>query len=51
MASAGEAAKVVARHLADEALEQVVVLSQEPVPRVRTAAARAVRELSAGGAS
>jgi HEAT repeat protein len=37
------AAKVVARHRVDEALEQVLVLRRDdPVPRVRSAASRAV---------
>ena len=41
------AAKVVARHLVDDALEEVVALSQQDaVRRVRAAAARAVRRLS-----
>lgn len=43
------AAKVVARHLVDEGLDGVVALArQDPVARVRAAAARAVRMLSAG---
>jgi hypothetical protein len=41
------AAKVVARHLVDAGLEGVVALAhRDPVARVRTAAARAVRRLS-----
>ncbi len=36
------AAKVVARHLVDDALPAVDALRNDPVPRVRAAAARAV---------
>lgn len=43
------AAKVVARHLVDAALPQVVVLGRDPVPRVRSAAARAVHRLTQAG--
>jgi hypothetical protein len=38
-------AKVVARHRVDEAFEAVSALSDDPVPRVVEAAARAVRVL------
>lgn len=44
------AAKVVARHLVGAALPQVVVLGGDPVPRVRSAAARAVHRLTQAGA-
>ncbi len=40
------ACKVVARHEVDGALSAVVRLSDDAVPRVRAAAARAVRELT-----
>jgi hypothetical protein len=43
-------AKVVARHRLGEALEVVAGLRDDPVPRVRAAAARAVTLLAAGGA-
>lgn len=39
------AAKVVARHRLDAALEGVLRLQEDPVARVRTAAERAVRQL------
>lgn len=42
------ALKVVARHRVDEALEQVAQLHDDPVPRVRTAARRAVARLAGG---
>ncbi len=41
------AAKVVARHLVDEALEEVAALADDAVPRVRGAAHRALVRLSA----
>jgi hypothetical protein len=41
------AAKVVARHLVDELQPEVVPLQHDPVPRVRTAAARALALLAA----
>jgi len=44
------AAKVVARHLIDEALEVVSGMADDPVPRVVEAAARAVRMLIASSA-
>lgn len=40
------AAKVVARHLMGEALDQVAALSRDPVARVRVAGARAVEMLT-----
>jgi len=40
------AAKVVARHHVDEALDAVLALRDDPVPRVRAAAQRAVVELT-----
>ena len=43
------AAKVVARHLLGEAFEAVSGMSDDPVPRVVEAAARAVRVLIASG--
>ena len=43
------AAKVVARHLLGEAFEAVSEMSDDPVPRVVEAAARAVRVLIASG--
>lgn len=43
------AAKVVARHLLDEAFDAVSTMTDDPVPRVVEAAARAVRILVAGG--
>ncbi|MGH7759030.1 MAG: HEAT repeat domain-containing protein [Candidatus Dormibacteria bacterium] len=42
------AAKVVARHLIEEALSAVVALQEDPVPRVRRAALRAVQRVAAG---
>ncbi|HEX3004887.1 MAG TPA: HEAT repeat domain-containing protein, partial [Angustibacter sp.] len=44
------AAKVVARHAVGEALDAVVALRDDPVPRVRRAAERAVVRLTASGA-
>ena len=41
------AAKVVARHLADELQPDVAALQHDPVPRVRAAAARALALLAA----
>lgn len=43
------AAKVVARHLLGEALPVVVELRKDPVPRVRSAASRAVVRLTEAG--
>ncbi|MBK5306079.1 MAG: HEAT repeat domain-containing protein [Frankiaceae bacterium] len=43
------AAKVVARHLVGDALPLMVGLRNDPVPRVRAAAERAVRLLSDAG--
>jgi HEAT repeat protein len=40
------AAKVVARHLVDDALPGLAVLDNDPVPRVRAAASRALRRLT-----
>ena len=44
------AAKVVARHLLGEALPVVAELREDPVPRVRAAAGRAVTRLTRSGA-
>ena len=44
------AARVVARHRLGEALDAVAALRGDPVPRVRAAAERAVRSLTAAGA-
>jgi hypothetical protein len=44
------AAKVVARHLVGDALPTVTVLRDDPTPRVRAAAHRAVLALTAAGA-
>jgi HEAT repeat protein len=44
------AAKVVARHVLGEALDRVVALRDDPVPRVRAAAERAVVRITASGA-
>jgi hypothetical protein len=44
------AAKVVARNLVGDALPAVAALRDDPVPRVRTAAARAVAALTGAGA-
>lgn len=41
------AAKAIAKHRVDEALDAVLGLRDDPIPRVRTAAARAVRQLTA----
>ena len=43
------AAKVVARHQVDEALSAMAGLQDDPVPRVRAAAGRAIARLTAGG--
>lgn len=43
------AAKVVARHRVDEALEAVALRQQDDNPRVRRAADRALRQLAAAG--
>jgi HEAT repeat protein len=43
-------AKVVARHLVGDALPQVITLRDDGVPRVRAAADRAVKRLTAAGA-
>lgn len=43
------AAKVVARHLLGDALPEVLGLREDPVPRVRAAAERAVVRLTAAG--
>lgn len=43
------AAKVVARHLLGDALPKVAGLRNDPVPRVRSAAARAVARLTEAG--
>jgi hypothetical protein len=40
------AAKVVARHLVDDALDGIAVLVDDPVPRVRAAATRALVRLT-----
>lgn len=42
------AAKVAARHRVDEALASLTLLSGDPVPRVRTAAERALVALTSG---
>ena len=44
------AAKVIAKHKVGDALDSVVALSDDRVPRVRAAASRAVMTLSAAGA-
>ncbi|MFL6142463.1 MAG: HEAT repeat domain-containing protein [Labedaea sp.] len=44
------AAKVVARHLVGDALPMVAALREDPVPRVRAAAVRAVARLTEAGA-
>lgn len=44
------AAKVVARHLLDDLLEAVAALRDDPVPRVRAGAVRAVAALTRAGA-
>ena len=44
------AAKVIARHKVGDAMESVVALRGDPVPRVRAAADRAVMIVSASGA-
>ncbi|HEX5189283.1 MAG TPA: HEAT repeat domain-containing protein [Streptosporangiaceae bacterium] len=44
------AAKVVAKHKVGDAIEAVVALAEDHVPRVRTAASRAVMTLSASRA-
>lgn len=44
------ACKVVARHLVGDALADVAALGDDPVPRVRAAATRAVVRLTGAGA-
>jgi len=44
------AAKVIARHRVGDALQAVTVLRDDPVPRVRAAASRAVTAITAGAA-
>ena len=44
------AAKVITKHKVGDALDSVVALSDDRVPRVRAAASRAVMTLSAAGA-
>jgi HEAT repeats len=44
------AVKVVARHRLGDALASVAALQEDPVPRVRAAASRAVTVLTAAGA-
>ncbi|HEX7993839.1 MAG TPA: HEAT repeat domain-containing protein [Streptosporangiaceae bacterium] len=44
------AAKVIAKHHLGDALQAVAALADDPVPRVRSAASRAVMMLSASGA-
>jgi hypothetical protein len=44
------AAKVIAKHHVGDALQAVTALADDPVPRVRSAASRAVMMLSASGA-
>jgi len=44
------AAKVVARHRIGDALQAVTALRDDPVPRVRAAAGRAVTAITAGAA-
>lgn len=44
------AAKVIARHRVDDALEAVTGLRADPVPRVRAAADRALARLTVSGA-
>lgn len=44
------AAKIVARHLVGDALTEVAALRDDPVPRVRAAASRAVARLTRAGA-
>jgi HEAT repeats len=44
------AAKVIARHRADDGLDAVITLRDDPVPRVRAAAERAIAVLTAAGA-
>ena len=44
------AAKVIARHQVEESFEAVSALTEDPVPRVAQAAARAVRVLVESGA-
>lgn len=44
------AAKVVARHLVGDAMSQIAELRDDPVPRVRAAAHRAMARLTAEGA-
>ena len=48
--SCGAAAKVIARRLIGEGLEAVAGLRDDPVPRVRAAAERALVALTAAGA-
>jgi len=42
------AAKVVARHLVEDALAEVSMLQDDPVPRVRAAASRALLRFTSG---
>jgi hypothetical protein len=44
------AAKVAARHLVGDVLDPLIALRDDPVPRVRAAAERAVAALTAAGA-
>ena len=44
------AAKVIAKHRIGDALDAVVMLRDDPVPRVRAAAERAIAVLTAAGA-
>jgi hypothetical protein len=44
------AAKVVARHLVGDALAAMVPLQEDPVPRVRAAATRAIARITEAGA-
>jgi hypothetical protein len=44
------ACKVVARHALDDLLDEVLALRNDPVPRVRAAASRAVVRLTQGAA-
>jgi hypothetical protein len=44
------AAKVIAKHRIGDALDAVITLRDDPVPRVRAAAERAIAVLTATGA-